>query len=55
MYGNTQRALLEFTPLSKWRILPRKGLLQIGHADSGMLEGTLQHGVKKRVRNLLPK
>ena len=26
MYGNTQRALLEFAPLSKWRILPRKGL-----------------------------
>ena len=28
MYGNTQRALLEVALLSKWRILPRKGLLR---------------------------
>jgi len=30
---NTQRALLEFDPLSKWRVLPRKGLLNAKHLE----------------------
>jgi len=33
MYINTQRALLEFAPLSKWRVLPRKGLLNAKHLE----------------------